>query len=115
MDPTVITNLVFGIGTVAVAGVVAAFVGRRRGLDQVDQRTDAEIKRLVDAQSARLLLLEAENARQAQAMSDQRVTIATLTAEQASLRSKVEELEVALARERRITAGMRGEPGGTPA
>ena len=42
-------------------------------------------------------------------MADQRVTIASLTAEQASLRSKVEELELALARERRVTAGMRGE------
>jgi hypothetical protein len=63
----------------------------------------------VDAQSARLLLLEAENARQATAMADQRVVIATLTQAQADLKVKVEELETALARERRITAGMRGE------
>lgn len=104
-----VTNLVFGVGTVAFATVAAIVVGRRRGLDAVDARTDQEIKRLVDAQAARLLLLEAENARQATQMADQRVTIATLTAEQAALRVKVEELETALARERRITAGMRGE------
>ena len=109
MDVAVVTNLIFGIGTVAVATLAAIFVGRRRGLDAVDQRTDQEIKRLVDAQSARLLLLEAENARQATQMADQRVTIATLTVEQAALRAKVEELETALARERRVTATMRGE------
>lgn len=105
-----LTNLIFGIGTVAVATIAAIVVGRRRGIDVIDQRTDAEIKRLVDAQAARLLLLEAENARQAQRMSDQDVTIARMTAEQSSLRTKVEELETALARERRVTAGMRGEP-----
>ena len=102
-------SLIYGVGTVAAASIVAIVVGRRRGLDAVDQRTDAEIKRLVDAQSARLLLLEAENARQAVQMADQRVVIATLTEAQASLRLKVEELETALARERRVTAGMRGE------
>lgn len=103
-------SLIYGVGTVAAAAIVAIVVGRRRGLDAVDQRTDAEIKRLVDAQSARLLLLEAENARQAIAMSDQRDTITKLTAEQERLRAKVEELETALARERRVTATMRGEP-----
>lgn len=110
MDVAVVTNLIFGIGTVAVATLAAIFVGRRRGLDAVDQRTDAEIGRLVDAQAARLLLLEAENKRQAEQMSEQRETIATLTAGQATLRAKVEELETALARERRVTATMRGEP-----
>ena len=107
MDPLI--NLIYGVGTVAIAAVVAVIVGKRRGLDEVDSRTDAEIKRLVDAQSARLLLLEAENARQAVAMADQRVTIATLTQAQADLKAKVEELETALARERRVTATMRGE------
>jgi len=110
VDPSVLTNLVFGIGTVSVATIAAIVVGRKRGLDVVDQRTDAEIKRLVDAQAARLLLLEAENARQAIAMADQNVVIATLTAKQEALKAKVEELETALARERRVTATMRGEP-----
>lgn len=112
MDASVFVNLLFGVGTVVIASLVAIVVGRRRGLDEVDQRTDQEIKRLVDAQAARLLLLEAENARQAVAMADQRVTIATLTQAQADLKAKVEELEMALARERRITAGMRGEATG---
>lgn len=105
-------NLIVGLGSAVIAAIVAVVVGRRRGLDQIDDRTDAEIKRLVDAQSARLLLLEAENARQAVAMADQRVTIATLTADQATLKAKVEELELALARERRVTATMRGESQG---
>lgn len=101
--------LIQTVGAVLVAAIVAVIVGRRRGIDAIDQRTDAEIKRLVDAQSARLLLLEAENARQAVQMADQRVTIATLTEAQAALKLKVEDLETALARERRVTAGMRGE------
>jgi hypothetical protein len=101
--------LIQTIGAVLIAAIVAVVVGRRRGIDANDHRTDDEIKRLVDAQSARLLLLEAENARQAVQMSDQRDTITRLTAEQASLRSKIEQLETDLARERRVTAGMRGE------
>lgn len=102
MENASLLALIQTLGAVVVAAVVAVVVGRRRGIDAVDQRADAETRRLVDAQAARLLLLEAENMRQA-------ATIASLTAEQAALRTKVEELETALARERRVTAGMRGE------
>jgi hypothetical protein len=109
MDPSVAINLVFGIGTVAVATAMAIIVGRRRGLEDIDQRTDAEIKRLVDAQSARLLLLEAENKRQAERMGEQDATIAHLSEKAMALAAKVEDLELALARERRVTASMRGE------
>jgi hypothetical protein len=109
VDPTVWSNLIFGVGTVAVATIAAVVVGRRRGLDAVDQRTDAEIKRLVDAQSARLLLLEAENKRQAERMGEQDATIAHLSEKAMALAAKVEDLELALARERRVTASMRGE------
>ena len=109
MDVLTAIGTLSGLLAIPIAAVVAVIVGRRRGLEQVDQRTDAEIGRLVDAQAARLLLLEAENKRQAEQMAEQRRTIDTLTTEQKSLRSKVEELELALARERRVTAGMRGE------
>lgn len=83
-------STVFSVVAVVVAGVVAVVVGRRRGLDQVDERADAETKRLLEAQASRLSFLEAENARQAQQI--------------ASLQAKVTALETDLAIEKRISA-----------
>lgn len=91
-------NVVLGVGTIVVSAAVAAVVGRRRGLEQVDQRADNEIKRLVDAQAQRLAILESENQRM-------RVEVATLTQTVATLRA---ELDV----EKRITARIRGVEGG---
>lgn len=81
---------IFSTVALLITAVVAVVVGRRRGLDQVDERVDAETKRLLEAQASRLSFLEAENARQAQ-------QIATLT-------SKVTALETDLAIEKRISA-----------
>jgi len=89
----VVTNLVFGIGSVTVAGIVAVVVGRRRGIDQVEDRADGEIKKLVDAQAARLAILENENRR--------------LTIEVASLTQTVATLRAELDVEKKITARIR--------
>lgn len=90
-----LVSLIFGVGSVAVAALVAVIVGRRRGLDQVEDRADGEIKRLVEAQAARMLILEAENKRLAQ-----EVTVLTQT---------VADLRRDLEWEKRITARIRQE------
>ena len=90
-----IVNLVWGIGTVVVAAAVAVVVGRRRGIDQIEDRADGETRRLVDAQAARLALQDLE-------MADLRSRVAALT-------TKVAALESELALERRITARLRAD------
>lgn len=93
MEPLAIVSFLLSAGSIAVAAVVAVIVGRRRGIDQVEDRADGEIKRLVDAQSARLSLLEAENV-------ELKARVASLTAELAQVRS---ELDI----EKRVTARQR--------
>jgi hypothetical protein len=93
MEPLAIVSFLLSAGSIAVAAVVAVVVGRRRGIDQVEDRADSEIKRLVDAQAARLSLLEAENA-------ELKTRVAGLTAELAQVRS---ELDI----EKRVTARQR--------
>lgn len=93
MEPLAIVSFLLSAGSIAVAAVVAVVVGRRRGIDQVEDRADGEIKRLVDAQAARLSLLEAENA-------ELKTRVAGLTAELAQVRS---ELDI----EKRVTARQR--------
>jgi len=92
VDPAT-TNVIFGVGSVMVAAGVALFVGRRRGLDQVEDRADGEVRRLVEAQAARLALQDAE--------------LQSLRAQVSDLSRQVEALRSELAIERRITARLR--------
>jgi hypothetical protein len=95
--------MVEGVSIATVAGwivagvtaIVAVYVGSKRGVDQVDERADTETRRLVEAQAARLLLLERSNQEQA--------------AEIGALKSKVATLEAELRMERAITRRMREE------
>lgn len=93
MEGASLFSLVLSVGTIVVAAAVALLVGRRRGIDQVEDRADGEIKRLVDAQTARLALLEAEN-------KELKARVAALTADLAQVRS---ELDI----EKRVTARQR--------
>lgn len=90
MEPLAIVSFLLSAGSIAVAAVVAVVVGRRRGIDQVEDRADGEIKRLVDAQAGRLAILEAENRR--------------LTAEVAALSTELAKVKAELDIERRVTA-----------
>lgn len=83
MEPLAIVSFLLSAGSIAVAAVVAVIVGRRRGIDQVEDRADSEIKRLVDAQAARLALLEAEN-------TELKARVAALTADLAQVRSELD-------------------------
>mgnify|MGYP000971198026 FL=1 len=83
MEPLAIVSFLLSAGSIAVAAVVAVIVGRRRGIDQVEDRADSEIKRLVDAQAARLALLEAEN-------TELKAGVAALTADLAQVRSELD-------------------------
>ena len=83
MEPLAIVSFLLSAGSIAVAAVVAVIVGRRRGIDQVEDRADSEIKRLVDAQAARPALLEAEN-------TELKARVAALTADLAQVRSELD-------------------------
>lgn len=87
MEP--LSNLIVGAITVTVSAIVAVYVGRRRGLDQVDARADSEMRKLIDAQAARLTLLEAENV-------SLKTQVATLTAQVATLTSDLHRSDAAL-------------------
>lgn len=106
MDPSALALAAFilSAGTIVVAAVTAVVVGRRRGIDQVEDRADGEIKRLVDAQGERLRLLEKANVEKDLTIAAQNRTIAELTAKQHALQTKVADLEHQLAVERRVTA-----------
>lgn len=90
MEPLAIVSFLLSAGSIAVAAVVAVIVGRRRGLDQVEDKADGEVKRLVEAQAGRLAILEAENRR--------------LTAEVAALSTELAKVKAELDIERRVTA-----------
>ena len=92
-----ISQVIIGAGTIAVAAVVAAVVGRRRGLDQVEARADSELRKLVEAQAARLLLLEASDRSKSERI--------------ATLEAQVKALEAELADERRITRRLTADDG----
>ena len=89
MDNSVIVSVVAAVAA-ATVGVV---MGRARGVDQVARRADSELKKLVDALSARAELLESENA-------DLRLKVA-------SLEAKVDELAHDLRIERAVSARFR--------
>ena len=91
MEPYV--SLVYGVGTVLVASLAAIMVGRRRGLDAVDKRTDEAAQRLIRDLESRVALLERERVEAA--------------AKIVSLESKVKALEADLSLERAITRRFR--------
>lgn len=93
MDASTIGSLIIGAGTIAVSAIVALVVGRRRGLDQVEDRADCELKKLVDAQAQRLAL--------------QDLQITELKAQVASLQTQVATLKTDLDMERRISLRFR--------
>lgn len=92
MDPghLALAAFLLSSGTIVVAAITAVVVGRRRGLDQVEDKADGEVKRLVEAQAGRLAILEAENRR--------------LTAEVAALSTELAKVKAELDIERRVTA-----------
>lgn len=106
-----VVSLILGAGIITGSALVGIYVARKRGLQSVEDRADGEIKRLVDAQGERLLLLEKANTEKSLTIAAQNETIARLTARQAELQTKVADLEHQLAVERRVTASMRAEQG----
>ena len=110
MDPLI--QLIWAVVVTIAASAAAIVVGRRRGIDQVDARADGETKRLIEAQSGRLTVLEDSSRDKDAVIARQSATIDSLSARLALVTAKVEELEIALARERRVTAAfIRSEPG----
>ena len=95
-------TLILSIGSAAVAGTVAVIVGRRRGIDQVDARVDAEMSRLIDAQSRRLLLADAERT---EWLTERASMLGRIDALEATVKRLEEELEM----ERRITRRFTGD------
>lgn len=93
MDTLGIASFVASVGALLVAAVVAVVVGRRRGIDQVEAQADSEVKRLVEAQAARLALQDRQ--------------IAELTAQVAALQVQVATLKTDLDVERRISLRFR--------
>ena len=93
MDANAVASLVIGAGTVIASALVALVVGRRRGLDQVEQRADSEVQRTMEAQARRLELQDRE--------------IAELKAQVASLQAQVLTLKTDLDVERRISLRFR--------
>jgi cell division protein FtsB len=83
-----------GVVAAAVAAVVGIIVGSRRGMDNVARRADVELQKLVDAQGARIILLEKRNLELEQEIAD--------------LRREVAELRSELSVERAITARLEG-------
>jgi len=98
VDALAISSTILSVGAIAVAGIVAVVVGRRRGIDQVEAQADGEVKRLVEAQAMRLSVLESENRRLT-------AEVAALTAELAKVRAELEIEKRVTARQRERTEG----------
>lgn len=89
MEPLPISQLLIGAGTVAAAAIAAAIVGRRRGLDQVEARSDSALRETLDAQDRRIALQDRE-------IADLRAQVAALTAQVATLTSDLHRSDAAL-------------------
>jgi cell division protein FtsB len=83
-------GIAFNAAALVIAGVIGAVAGGRRGVSLMASKADAETQRLIAAQSARLELLERENA-------SLKLKVADLEAQMTEMRH---ELDI----ERRITA-----------
>jgi len=84
-------TLVISVGSAVVAGTAAVVVGRKRGLQQADERLDRTTAELVDRLQARVDLLERERA-------EDRALIATLQAKVHQLEVERDALTTALTR-----------------
>ena len=110
MSLAVVTTI-YSVIAVGGASVVAVIVARRRGYDKAEAEADETALKLRNDLLARVSLLEQANRDKDATIAAQNATIAGLTAKTATLTAKVDDLELALARERRVTAEMRGETG----
>lgn len=94
MDVSTVTSLVIGAGSIVVAAVVALVVGRRRGLDRVEERADSETQKTLAAQDRRIALQDRE-------IADLKAQVAALSAQVATLTS---DLHASDAEVRRLSA-----------
>ena len=101
MDSSTLANLVIGAGTIAVSAVVALIVGRRRGLDKVEDRADDEVQKTLQAQDRRLALQDRE-------IADLRAEVALLRAQVATLTG---DLHTSDALVRKLTAAAAAQSG----
>lgn len=104
MDLTLViplVSLILGVGVITGAALVALVVARRRGLDQVEDRSEAANQKTLNAQDRRLELQDRE--------------IADLRAQVLALSKQVADLQRDLDLERRISLRFRDESHGTPA
>jgi uncharacterized coiled-coil protein SlyX len=99
VDP--ILQVIISTGTVIAAAIVAIVVGSRKGLADVEARTDAEMARLVAALEGRIKVLEADLATANQ-------QIGQLTAKITEQGVEITQLQSDLKDERRITARLNG-------
>ena len=76
-------TIVFSVGSAGVAAAVAVWAGKRRGMAEVETKADAELARLVEAQSRRLSLMDRENA-------DLRARVSQLEADLAALKQSLD-------------------------
>lgn len=79
MDAGTISSLLIGAGTIAVSALVALVVGRLRGLDRVEERTDAELHKTLEAQDRRIALQDREIADLKAQVAALQLQVATLT------------------------------------
>jgi septal ring factor EnvC (AmiA/AmiB activator) len=94
-------SLIIGSGAVLVAAAVALIVGRRRGLDQVEDRADSELQKTLAAQDRRIALQDRE-------IADLKAQVAALTAQVATLTT---DLHTSDAQVRRLSALQHAQQG----
>ena len=94
MDPATISSLIIGAGTIAFSAVVALVVGRRRGLDKIEDKADGELQKTLAAQDRRIALQDRE-------IADLKAEVAVLRAQVATLTS---DLHTSDAQVRRLSA-----------
>jgi len=81
VDIFAIASFIAGGGLLLLIGVVAAFVGKRRGIDRVDDRADAATSRTLAAQDRRIELQEFEIAHMKSQVAALQQQVASLTAD----------------------------------
>lgn len=99
MDPLV--QIILSTGSLVVAAVIAVVIGSRKGIADIEARTDAEMARLVEALEGRVKVLT-----EALAQANRQVEV--LRSEVHGLRVEVAELQQDLKDEQRITARLTG-------
>lgn len=99
MDPLV--QIILSTGSLVVAAIIAVVIGSRKGIADIEARTDAEMARLVEALEGRVKVLT-----EALAQANRQVEV--LRSEVHGLRAEVAELQQDLKAEQRITARLTG-------